>query len=241
MVLTREITEEIKNAVTTAMDKILRDQRFTKAITDNVAEAVIKSVEKNLLELEQKLGDHKNDMLEMKRDNESTLNILDVSIKELIHEKDSLIQKYDNMEQETRRNNLRVFNYEERNREETRKEIITLFNHKLATKLTEEDIEICYRIGKKEDNHQKPRGIFLKLKNYDVRQDIYKKKKLLKGTGIMIREDLTRIRVELLAKAIDKASIEDVWTDAGKIYVNSNGKISIIRSKSDFDRIFGIN
>ncbi|CAG9819992.1 unnamed protein product [Phaedon cochleariae] len=240
MVLTREVTKEIKNAESNAMDRILRDQKFIKALTDNVAEAVIDSVSKKLSDIEQKRRNFEHDLRELKRDNEYKFNTLDVSIKKVIKEKVSMLQKYDNMEQETRRNNLRVFNYQEKNTEDTRQEIMKLFNHKLSTKLTDDDIEICYRIGKKEEN-QKPRGIFMKLKNHDLKQDIYKRKKLLKGTGVIIREDLTRARVELLTKTIEKVSIKNAWTDAGKIYVNNNSKISIIRSLDDFERIFGSN
>ncbi|KAG5878128.1 hypothetical protein JTB14_017217 [Gonioctena quinquepunctata] len=68
-----------------------------------------------------------------------------------------------------------------------------------------------------------------KLKNDEVKQQIYSKKELLKGTGIIIREDLTKSRVELLDDTISKFGLKQVWTESGKIYLNTDNKATMIR------------
>nr|CAH7720377.1 unnamed protein product [Callosobruchus chinensis] len=102
--------------------------------------------------------------------------------------------------------------------------------------LTEGDIQSCYRIGQKTE--QKSRAIFLSLKGYVIRNKIFNNKKLLKGTRIVIKEDLTTLRVNLISRVIVKTSLKSAWTSEGKIYVKYNGKICKIVSNNDFDKIF---
>lgn len=85
----------------------------------------------------------------------------------------------------------------------------------MGIKLADQEIQLCYRIGR--INTSKVRGILLKLNNLETKELIYKKKKLLKGTGIVVREDLTSHRVALMDKAIQKLDLKSVWTDHGKI------------------------
>nr|CAI5855927.1 unnamed protein product [Callosobruchus analis] len=107
-----------------------------------------------------------------------------------------------------------------------------ILNNKSALRLENDDIQICYRVGKKEEN--KPRGIFLKFKNQNIKEAIYRKKKLFKGSGIVVREDLTKVRLELLNYAIEKIGLKSMWTENSKIYaIGGDRKIAIIRNKQD--------
>nr|CAH7754393.1 unnamed protein product [Callosobruchus chinensis] len=54
------------------------------------------------------------------------------------------------------------------------------------------------------------RGVLLKLSRPLLKQAIYNKKKLLKGSGIVIKEDLTENRMKLLEAAIEKTSLKSV-------------------------------
>nr|CAI5820471.1 unnamed protein product [Callosobruchus analis] len=67
------------------------------------------------------------------------------------------------------------------------------------------DIQLCYRIGK--TNETKPRGIYLKLNSEEIRNKIYNKK-LVKGTGLVIREDISSLRVELFNLAVRKFGLK---------------------------------
>nr|CAI5859298.1 unnamed protein product [Callosobruchus analis] len=74
--------------------------------------------------------------------------------------------------------------------------------------------------------------------NLNTKENVYGKKKFLKGTGLAVREDLTRNRVKLLNGAMEKVGFNNVWTVNGKIYVNKDGKVSIIQSKKDYEKLF---
>nr|CAI5855643.1 unnamed protein product [Callosobruchus analis] len=129
--------------------------------------------------------------------------------KRLEHDKIALEKQVDRLDQANRTCNLRLFNLKEN-----------------------DDIQICYRVGKKEEN--KPRGIFLKVKDQNIKEAIYRKKKLFKGSGIVVREDLTKVRLELLNYAIEKIGLKKVWTENSKIYaIGGDRKIAIIRNKQD--------
>lgn len=102
--------------------------------------------------------------------------------------------------------------------------------------MTDDDILLCYRIGKKQEN--KHRGILVKLKDTSTKQCIYTKKRLLKGTGIVIKEDLTNTRLKMMNKAIEKVGIKNVWSDNGKICFIYNENVHVINSEKKFSEIF---
>ncbi|CAG9823863.1 unnamed protein product [Phaedon cochleariae] len=231
MVLTREIREEIESAVGHAVNKCIKHDSFIKTIVSNVTEAVVKTMEKKLSQLEVAVADLQNNYTELKSDYENKMETMETKIRQLESQKNKTEENMDRMDQESRRTNLRIFSFKENQQENTREEVIKLLNSKMALNLTTRDIELCYRVGKRIDN--KNRGIFLKLKSYETKEGIYSKKKLLKGTGVAIREDLTSVRVEVLNTCIEKFGLKNVWTGNGKIYLNTDNRVTIIKTKKD--------
>lgn len=63
---------------------------------------------------------------------------------------------------------------------------------------------------------------------------MFRHKKLLKGTNITIREDLTKMRLSLLKEAVSHYSTKAVWTSDGVILVNI-GKARPVRVKTEGD------
>nr|CAI5852592.1 unnamed protein product [Callosobruchus analis] len=102
----------------------------------------------------------------------------------------------------------------------------------MSLKLTANDFEVCHRVGRKEEG--KNREIFVKIGSIEKRNPICAKKKHLKGTGVVVKEDLTSLRAELLRKAIEKVGLRNVWTENGKIFAIFNRKKIIVRNKEDF-------
>lgn len=240
MVLTRDVTDEIKSAVNTAMSKFLRDPTFIKTITESVAEAVTLSINKKLSWLEEKVTELKTEIKDVKQYYEKQINYLEGITKTIMNENSVMHKKCDNMEQGMKKNNLRIFNYKETERENLKQDIIKFLKEKMAININNADIELCYRVGKKTEARGKARGVFMKLRTYEMKQIIYGKKKLLKGTGVVVREDLTSVRLKMLNKAIEKTSLQNVWTNEGNIFVNFKNKICTLRSSEDYDKLFGI-
>lgn len=57
--------------------------------------------------------------------------------------------------------------------------------------------------------------------------------RILKQTGLVIKEDLTQIRLEVLKKAIAKYGAKNVWTQNGKIYTFTSNRKKVIQSLDD--------
>ena len=77
-------------------------------------------------------------------------------------------------------------------------------------------------------NSSKPRPLLVKFDNERVKDLVFRKKRALKETGIVITEFLTPIKSALLKLCIEKIPGEkSVWTDNGRILVKLHGKTDI--------------
>nr|CAH7720210.1 unnamed protein product [Callosobruchus chinensis] len=206
----------------------MKDPTFLKSFADKVAEAVTKNMNKKLQNLETQISTLDNKLMESNNENKTNINKIMDHIDKINKEKNSLITRCDKMDQDCRKNNLRIFNMVEEERENIPQKIVELVTLKWVSPLQ--------RIGQKTE--QKSRAIFLSLKGYVIRNKIFNNKKLLKGTRVVIKEDLTTLRVNLMSRVIVKTSLKSAWTSEGKIYVKYNGKICKIVSSNDFDKIF---
>nr|CAI5833247.1 unnamed protein product [Callosobruchus analis]CAI5833861.1 unnamed protein product [Callosobruchus analis]CAI5850822.1 unnamed protein product [Callosobruchus analis]CAI5853806.1 unnamed protein product [Callosobruchus analis]CAI5866463.1 unnamed protein product [Callosobruchus analis] len=66
-----------------------------------------------------------------------------------------------------------------------------------------------------------------------MKQNIYSKKKMLKGTGIVIKEDLTKEKMDLVNILTESLNFRNVWTLNGIIYVFHKNNIQKIRNRSE--------
>ena len=90
----------------------------------------------------------------------------------------------------------------------------------LNVKLTRNAIDRSHRLGRATGGISgggKPRPIILKFVSYQDRSAVFTRKKQLKCTKIVITENLTKRRAELLAKARATASVKATWTADGRI------------------------
>ncbi len=141
----------------------------------------------------------------------------DVQIKndEIRKLKEEVTVKLDEREQYSRRNNLRIFGVPESESENT-DELVVDVAKKMGVQLSELSIDRSHRIGKK---GPQPRPIIVKLVRYNTRAELFRAKRNLKGSGITVREDLTKLRLNLLKSAVEAYSIQSVWTSDGVIMV----------------------
>nr|CAI5841874.1 unnamed protein product [Callosobruchus analis] len=211
MVITRETRDEIEAAIQAAIGKCIKSDSFIRQIVEKVTEAVTRTLQDTLTKLE-------TSMVSLEGKFVTEIKNLEDHAKRLEHDKIALEKQVDRLDQANRTCNLRLFNLKEIPHENTREQVMQILNNKLALRLENDDIQICYRVGKKEEN--KPRGIFLK------------------GSGIVVREDLTKVRLELLNYAIEKIGLKSVWTENSKIYaIGGDRKIAIIRNKQDVTKM----
>nr|CAI5826525.1 unnamed protein product [Callosobruchus analis] len=148
-------------------------------------------------------------------------------------ESEYLLKAFDDMDQQIRSNNLRIFNLPEKKDEDLLQEIIRFCHSKLDVPIEKEEVVACSRIGKRL-NHRS-RSVLIKLENVNSKQCIYKNKRRLKGSGIVIKEDLTEKRLKLMEVAVERTSLRQVWSFNGSIYVLHMGKRHLIRKIKDLD------
>ena len=100
--------------------------------------------------------------------------------------------------------------------------VLDVINNKLYIEMSQISIDRKYRLGKRKDPGQKSRAIILKFTRYKNRHHVFTNKKLLKGSGISVKESLTLKTVEHLKKAREQHGFANVWTLDGKIMFKGN-------------------
>ena len=106
--------------------------------------------------------------------------------------------------------------------EDTDEMVLDVINNKLNIEMSQISIERSHRLGKRKGRGQKPRAVIGKSTRYKDRHHVFRKKKLLKGTGFSVTESLTLKRMEHLKKAREQHGFANVWTLDGKIMFKGN-------------------
>ena len=84
------------------------------------------------------------------------------------------------------------------------------------------DIDIAHPLPSKKNVRGTP--IIIKFLHQTQRNEIYAKKKALKGKGMVITESLTKRRLQFLEAARDAYGWKSVWSMMGDIYAFVGGK-----------------
>lgn len=126
--------------------------------------------------------------------------------------------KVNDLEQYTRRNSIRIHGMQEQ-RTRGREDTLQLVSNFLYNELQlEPDIEIAHRVGVQSRNSNQTRSIIVKFIRRSDKMDIMLRRKLLKGSGISISDDLTARNVRLIKHARTNERIEAAWSWDGKVY-----------------------
>lgn len=159
-------------------------------------------------------------------------------LKSVIEQRDHIIEtlrnKVDELEQYQRRPCLRIFGVEERDQENT-DDIAVEVAQKIGVQLTTNDIDRSHRVGRRQGD--RPRPIIIKFSSYRKRSEVFRNKRQLKSTGLTIREDLTKVRYNLLRDAIAKFGVTHVWTQDGVIFVKQGDSKKRVTCASDLNNL----
>ena len=103
--------------------------------------------------------------------------------------------------------------------EMTTTKVINLINDKLSITATENDVDISHRMGP--FDHNKNRPVIVKFTRRHVQNNVMKNAKMLKGTGIYVNEDLTKLNAKVLTamRLKDKDNIARAWSFQGKLFL----------------------
>lgn len=219
MVFTQGQLSDIKQITKNAVKVCLSDSDFIDLIAAKLSNTVTEKLEIRLNDLTAKYNALEGDMQQLKKVNTE------------------LVRKVDHLEQAENGRYLRVYGLAEEGRENVASLIKTkLLAEKMNIK-SEVVVEGCYRLGKKAPG--KPRPIRIKFASAAMSNIVFSNKKALKGTRIVIAEELTKFRYEILKAAKEKLGRSSAWSWRGSIYVKVDGNKKIVHSIHDLEKFTG--
>ena len=166
----------------------------------------------------------------------------DEHIAELDKKVSTLEFELDELQQYTRRPNLRIQGIEDLER----KVLAVINSHmKVDPPVERKDIERCHRLGRVDAQKNQPRTSIVRFASERVRDSVYRARGGLKdynskrdvGSKVFINEDLTKSRSKLAyeARRLKKQNkINDCWTASGRILVKDR-QDKIVQICSDND------
>lgn len=197
---------------------ILFSEMFLDRFSDKVSIKVKNSLETVINKLEEKVTAVNARMDAIEKENECLRTAMD------------------NLEQYSRRNNLRLYGLPESDAGVGVDEaILKLCKEKLGLNIRPEAIDRAHRLGQQRGG--KPRPLIIKFVDYNTRAMLFRNRKLLKSTGLVLFEDLTTARSSLRQEAAQKYGPRNVWTNDGRIFIKIDEHIHRVVCRADFVKL----
>ncbi len=196
-------------------DFIRNDESVMKAIIDTVSNALVTKLigNKSFIDaLSQKLMD--NGVLDSVKQSVYEANAMDTSrtyatvtaietkLGDLNSHNNALSDEVDALEQYSRRNCLLLHGVPESSKDTT-EAAIAVFNSRLDININNEHIDRSHRLGqpRSDTDSDRPRPIIVKFASYETRRRVFTAKRKLKGTKLVVMENLTKRRSETTEKS----------------------------------------
>ena len=148
--------------------------------------------------------------------------------------------RQDEAEQYSRRNCLVIHHVPETRNEDVYEVVQSLFSQKLNLQVGKEYIDRAHRLNRRkatDGSDESSRPIIVKFSHYHKREDVFRNKKMLKGSKISITESLTQDRLALLKKCKDIYGFRACWTVDGRVAVLVNDKKHYITRTSQIQNL----
>jgi len=135
----------------------------------------------------------------------------------LKYQVDLLIVGLDRHEMASRRPVLLLHGLQEQRDEDPLSQAVsTMTDSMKMSKVSSEDIVACHRLGV---NTGKTRPLLIRFRNDNLRSEVWRNKTLLRGSGLILSEFLTRPRHDTFMAARKHFGVKDCWTSDGKIVI----------------------
>lgn len=204
-----------------SLTEALRQKDISDAISEIIISTIISKLTEKFEYYDNKISQLENEISELK----SKPNSQTPDSEKIISEHKEVVQKLESVQQRSKMNNIRLMGMEENDDENITERLFSLFKNKLKVN-SDEFIQTAYRVGKK--SGLRPRHIIITFKDIESKLKIYKKKSLLKGSGYVIKEDLTSERLKIVKDASTKYGFKNVWTYNGNIFAKTGNKVEKI-------------
>lgn len=178
---------------------------------------LLKSINENLKGLNERMGRIEERIEEDNKHRDEKMEKLEKRIKNLERENRELKVEWQRREREEKRLNLILKGLREEENENTFDQINKILEDKLGDKMIQ--VGKAERIGRRKDGYKRP--IVINLKNFEDKILLLKdRKKIFRGTGIYIDEDLT----------YQERRIKHFLIEKGKEAMKENKKYRIMKN-----------
>ena len=185
-----QLKKSMRSYITSELDKL--KESINARITS--LEDRVDSAERKSENLEDRIKDLEDELKTVK----DTNTRLDSKQREQAAEIDSIkyamkVRDYqqNDLEQYTRSNNIRIFGIDDQNKEETAEEttgiVLKFLSNKLHINLRDTDIDIAHRLGKFQNNGNRP--IICRFVSRNNKMRVMRNRRALKGSVFVIKED----------------------------------------------------
>ena len=222
------------------MEKLCRLEKQLDSVNDTMQE-----MRGELFELRQENEKLKADLEKCQK----RCEVLESASKETKQLTESTARRLNDLEQYGRRNNVRFLGMPEPEREtpaQCEKAVLKICRDKLGlSELAELDIEACHRVGPRAPRHnvqggrQYYRPVIVRFISRKATEAVLKARRQLKGSPLVVTEDLTAANRRLLTACWDHEGADDAWSRRGSIYVKSltDGHIKRIETMEELKRL----
>ena len=161
---------------------------------------------------------------------EDTVECLQDKLKEEQNKTSLLIAKNNDLEQYSRRHNIRVFGISDSGRETAEKSeklVTDLIKNKLSLNITPNQVQVAHRAGKFQPGGT--RSIIMQFVSRKDKQQVMSVRKKLKGSGISIAEDLTPVNVRRLSDIKKLEIVQEAWSSQGKLFAKKADQPEVVK------------
>ena len=129
-------------------------------------------------------------------------------------------------EQYSRRRNVRIFGMREEAGENCVSKVFDLVTAKQGRKLTDQDIEVAHRLPAK----VKPWPVIVQFRSRDIKLDVMKRRRVLKGSGIVIADDLCNCLLNTCNRLKPHPECKKAWSWDGQLFAElKTGRVIKVR------------
>ena len=230
--------------LTTISQKLITKDELKQQLDENKQQIIqhmtetIEKLESRVLTLEIENDTLKKQLQKVKSTSKQSESLANLAI----YKNGLTMRKLNELEQHSRKDNVRMFGVSDPNKLETAENtanVVVKVLRGIDVAIDKNDIHIAHRLGPYAGNKKRP--IIVKFK-YRVHknQALYNRRKL-KGSGIGISEDLTTINRDYLTK-LQHSDVESAWTRDTRFFVKlrNGGQVKkvdpfdFLGGKSDF-------
>ena len=187
--------------------------------------------------------------IETNKSENETLKALNKDLKDTIKQREVKMNYHGKelniLEQFTRRNSLRIYGMHDQNKFETTEQtselVSSMSKNKLDVTVHMSDIDIAHRLGTfRLDGN---RLIICKFASRETKLRILRARRLLKGSSVVVREDLTIKTAKLLEVHGQRPEVKNAWSDEGRkiALLHSGRKIRVDINTNLYSTLTSLN